>query len=248
MLDTDGYALGLELARAGLKNWARAELRPYKAKVAGDRAASLTLAEALIEAGDYVGAKSLAQKYCSTPSSSTADPWATRLCWPRPEVGALDPELSEHGLPAHLPYSIMTAESALKPWVTSPAGARGLMQLMPALAAGLHRDRFPGSPYDPDQLYQPAYNAMLGVTELGQLQAHFGTDKRIRDEGMPHARLPLAIAGYNGGKAAVERWLSAGAAPIEADVFMENIGYTETRRYVRRVLGYMQTYRLVYGD
>ena len=70
----------------------------------------------------------------------------------------------------------------------------------------------------------------------------------LRSEGVSHAHLPLAIAGYNGGKAAVERWLSAESAPIAPDVFMENIGYTETRRYVRKVLGYMQTYRLVYGE
>ena len=142
----------------------------------------------------------------------------------------------------------MTAESALKPWVTSPAGARGLMQLMPPLADKLHGERFPGSPYDPDQLYQPTYNAMLGVTELGQLQARFGQDARVQSLTAPHSNMPLVIAGYNGGVKAVNRWLDQSNGAVAPDVFMENVGYTETRRYVRRVLGYMQTYRYIYGD
>ena len=60
--------------------------------------------------------------------------------------------------------------------------------------------------------------------------------------------MPLVIAGYNGGVKAVNRWLDQSNGAVAPDVFMENVGYTETRRYVRRVLGYMQTYRYIYGD
>ena len=60
--------------------------------------------------------------------------------------------------------------------------------------------------------------------------------------------LPLVIAGYNGGADAVARWLAAWPEPPEADLFAENISYTETRKYVQRVLGFLQTYRYIYGD
>jgi len=68
----------------------------------------------------------------------------------------------------------------------------------------------------------------------------------------------LVIAGYNGGPDAVGRWLNqwttedGGSAmwgdPDRVDLWAEFIGYSETRKYVRRVLGFLQTYRLVYGD
>jgi soluble lytic murein transglycosylase-like protein len=71
--------------------------------------------------------------------------------------------------------------------------------------------------------------------------------------------LPMVIAGYNGGAEAVERWvkhyqaqpgsaLTDWNARPKPDVWAEFIGYSETRKYVRRVLGHLQTYRLAYGD
>jgi soluble lytic murein transglycosylase len=56
------------------------------------------------------------------------------------------------------------------------------------------------------------------------------------------------IAGYNAGPDAVERWLAKSPTPMEPDEFAEDIGYTETRRYVKRVLGYVQVWRQVHGD
>jgi soluble lytic murein transglycosylase len=109
------------------------------------------------------------------------------------------------------------------------------MQLMPELGAELHIGLGYAWDYDPDQLFQPGYNASLGVTELSRLQEQFGG-------------LPMTIAGYNGGAEAVERWLSQQGGDPPLDVFAENVGYTETRRYVRKVLGYLQAYRFTYGD
>jgi soluble lytic murein transglycosylase len=114
------------------------------------------------------------------------------------------------------------------------------MQLMPSLAAELHAELL-GEGYDPDWLYQPGYNAWLGTTELGRLGARFV-------EAGYEAELALIIAAYNGGEEAVMRWLSEVEGPLEIDQFTENIGYTETRRYVKRVLGYLAAYRLVYGE
>ena len=113
------------------------------------------------------------------------------------------------------------------------------MQLMPRLAEDLARDRLPG--FHAHQLYRAGVNARLGTTELGLLQAGFA-----RSAVTPS--LPLVIAGYNGGRAAVERWLTTYPTPPQADEFAENISFTETRRYVRRVLGYLQQYRRAYGD
>lgn len=156
------------------------------------------------------------------------------------------------GLPRYLPFAIMTAESALDPSVTSPAGARGLMQLMPTLAEELHRDMWPAQPFNADDMYAPAYNSTLGTTELIRLAEQFSE--------LPlNETLPMVIAGYNGGSEAVSRWVDTyseqatssltdwSQRPIP-DVWAEFIGYSETRKYVRRVLGYLQTYMLAYGS
>jgi soluble lytic murein transglycosylase-like protein len=102
-------------------------------------------------------------------------------------------------------------------------------------------------------MYSPGYNATLGTTELVRLAEQFG--------GLAVDNpLPMVIAGYNGGADAVTRWVdgyreSAADTPLTdweqrpvADVWAEFIGYGETRKYVRRVLGYIQVYRLAYGD
>lgn len=226
----DAWTRGTALAAVGLDAWAREQLGPLVGTArASGRDGRLAMAYALIDAGDYVTAQSLARGLCS------GDPVAEQACHPRPQGALVDTLTAEGGLPRSLPYAIMTAESALRPEVSSPAGARGLMQLMPALGAELHAARGYTWAYDADELYQPGYNASLGVTELSRLKAQFGA-------------LPMAIAGYNGGADAVSRWLSQQGSDTPLDVFTENIGYTETRRYVRRVLGYLQTYRYIYGD
>ena len=201
------------------------------------------MAHALILAGDYTGAQSLVRGKCPNPHSAkaTTATAAATACLPRPLGMAAVQSAVEQGLPAHLPFGIMTAESALKPHVTSPVGARGLMQLMPEVATAIQPQVFGNQAFHPDDLYRPGVNAALGIAELGSLNAQFAG----RLDG---PALPAVIAGYNGGPEAVERWLGGFDQPPEPDRFAEDIGYTETRRYVRRVLGYLQTYRYVYGD
>ncbi len=233
---------GEALARVGLSGWARAELAGARssAKSAG-KTATLAYAQALSEANDFTGARSLAKPWCTGKRGSGPVSVAEQLCWPRPHGAQVMSRAGASGLDPQLPFGIMNAESGMRPEVTSPAGARGLMQLMPKLAGELHTQMLPDTPYSPDALYQPVYNATLGTSELA------GLSESLRGAGMtPH--MPAVIAGYNGGEEAVRRWLEASGTPVDADVWSENIGYTETRRYVRRVLGYLMRYRQIYGD
>jgi len=236
-----GWDRGNALAQVGLDDWARTELGPLVAASKGSKEGRLAMAHALITAGDYITAKSLAKGSCTSAVRSTSASAGMAACHPRPLGTAAVQRATENGLPAHLPFGIATAESALKPWVTSPVGARGLMQLMPEVAEAIQPTVFGEQPFHPDDLYRPGVNAALGIAELGQLHEQFAG----RLDG---PALPAVIAGYNGGPEAVERWLSAYDSAPEPDRFAEDIGYTETRRYVRRVLGYLQTYRYVYGD
>ncbi|MCO4770826.1 MAG: transglycosylase SLT domain-containing protein [Deltaproteobacteria bacterium] len=219
---------GLMLANAGLEDWAAAELAPLRASVGKDKSKALALAQALADAGAWHQARRLALRWCG--SVEGGDPVALRLCFPKPGGAAVEASAMKVGLPAMLPFAIMRAESGYDSRIVSSAGARGLMQLMPKLVD-----------VPPDQLFDPVVNTRLGVEELGSLRASLSSTGVAPLE-------PLIIAGYNGGEAAVRRWLADQPSPLDVDRWAEEISFGETRRYVRRVLGTLQTYRLIYGD
>lgn len=137
------------------------------------------------------------------------------------------------GANVYLVNALIRAESAFDPRALSPAGARGLMQLMPATGRRLARKhKIPLS--SANDLFRPGVNARLGARHLGALVREFG------------GALVPAIASYNAGRGAVKRWWRAGRGkPME--IFIEEIPYQETRTYVKRVLGYYREYRRIYG-
>jgi soluble lytic murein transglycosylase len=228
------------LLSMGLGAWASAELEPVLGHLGGTKESAMAAAYALIAAGDYQDAQRLAHPYCGPPARG-GDAVAQQACYPRPEATIVSSTAAKYGLDPLLPYGIMNAESGLDPTVTSVAGARGLMQLMPDLARGVHEELYGESPYDPDNLYRPGYNAALGTAELGR------TRKQLGDI-LGGTSTPAVVASYNGGEEAVRRWVQAWPQKPDFDEFSEDVGYTETRQYVRRVLGYEMQYRWVYGD
>ncbi len=142
----------------------------------------------------------------------------------RREPGGADP---------YLVNAIIRAESSFDPRAFSPAGAMGLMQLMPATGRRLarkHKIRIKST----NDFFDPRINTRLGARYLGAL---------IRDFG---GALVPAIASYNAGRRPVKRWWAAGRSkPIE--IFIEEIPYQETKNYVKRVLGYYHEYKRIYG-
>jgi soluble lytic murein transglycosylase len=226
----------LALAQAGLLQEARDEAQVL-VPLATDQPHALPIAALLVFAGDAATARRVVGKWCPTatlPSSRAL----REACWPRPLDGVVTPTAAAWGLPSGLPWAIALAESRMDPSVTSAAGARGLMQIMPAEGDRLHAAAgLPGA-FDADRLYVASYNAALGTTELG-------LKRRALDGVLQLDSLPAVIASYNAGEEAVRRWLVPGHA---ADDFAEDIPYTETRRYVRTVLGYLMAWRQIYGD
>lgn len=138
--------------------------------------------------------------------------------------------------PVEAAYALAIArqESEFFTGAASSAGARGLMQLMPATAK--HMAETSGVPYDPARLLgDPVYNAQLGTAYLADLLARYD------------GSYLLATAAYNAGPGRVDQWLgelgdprAAGADPVG---WIESIPYTETRNYVMRVLEGIEVYR-----
>lgn len=140
--------------------------------------------------------------------------------------------------------AIMRQESNFDPFAVSPAGARGLMQLMPGTAAQVARGLGIAAPL-PALTADPALNVRLGTTYLRGLLDQFD------------ANIALAAAGYNAGPRRVAEWLElngdprgaaangGGANRGGADVidWIELIPFSETRNYVQRVVENAVIYR-----
>ncbi len=132
-----------------------------------------------------------------------------------------------------LVHALIRQESQFDPRATSPVGARGLMQIMPATAKEVARHN--RQPYSADRLYDPGYNIRIGDLYLNQLLKQYD------------GSYALALAAYNGGPGNVSKWLKQFGDPRKGDISMidwiELIPISETRNYVQRVLEGVYIYR-----
>ena len=136
-------------------------------------------------------------------------------------------------------HAVARQESRFNPAAVSSAGARGLLQLMPATARELAR--IVGVPYSQARLTSdPAYNARLGAVHLSRLLADFG------------GNYVLTFAAYNAGAARVRGWIDRYGDPRDPDVdvidWIERIPFDETRNYVQRTIENLQVYRALAGE
>jgi len=116
-------------------------------------------------------------------------------------------------------------ESRFKTDAVSPAGARGVMQLMPGTAQMVARHL--GRTLDPSMLLQPATNIDLGQAYLRELADNSGATGGL---------LPKVIAAYNAGPGSVANWNARGRNLNDPLLFIESIPFVETRAYVAIVL------------
>jgi soluble lytic murein transglycosylase len=145
-----------------------------------------------------------------------------RLFYPVVERETLIAAAKENGLNPVFVASLIRQESNWNPRATSPAGARGLMQLMPPVGEALARTKGI-RPWDPEMLYDPAVSIKLGTLHLKDLVRKYPNN-------------PVKVlAAYNAGDARVEKW-STKAGAADPEVFTERIPFIETRDYVRIVL------------
>ncbi|HSG65115.1 MAG TPA: lytic transglycosylase domain-containing protein, partial [Gammaproteobacteria bacterium] len=144
-----------------------------------------------------------------------------QLLYPRPFNREVRAATRLTGLPGELIYGVLRQESLYRVDAVSSAGALGLLQLLPSTARHTARRWQRPAPAYAD-LLDPAINIPLGAATLrGHLDRFDG-------------RTTVALAAYNAGPRAARRWLPP--TEMEADIWVENIPYNETRSYVQRVL------------
>ena len=218
-------ALGKPAARAGLSSVVSADSRT-PAPIATDvRAARLELSEeersTLSKIAAALGDMGTAGGLAGPELIETR---------PRAYEWLVVPAANRFGLDPNLLLAVMRVESAYQKHIVSYAGAVGLMQIMPRtgqlIAHALGEDDF-----TPADLLDPRLNVEFAAWYLSSLIRRFD------------GRLPLAIASYNGGPHNVRRWIQESADGTPVDVLLERIPFTQTHRYVRKVLVHYEAYR-----
>ena len=153
--------------------------------------------------------------------------------WPREPL----PQ-NRRGLEGALLLALLRQESAFDHQALSWAGARGLMQLMPATARRVARRL--NLPFSRKRLLaDQQYNLTLGTAYLSDVVSSFG------------GSYVLGLAAYNAGPSRARRWLRRHgdfrSGSIDAVDWIEMIPFDETRNYVQRVIENLQVYRAIFG-
>jgi TolA-binding protein len=161
--------------------------------------------------------------------SSTPLPLYT-ISYPFAFLNIIKPTADSNTVDPFLVLGIIRQESVFNPSIVSRAGAVGLMQIMPAtakqVASELHE------PFNIDSLSQATANIRWGVHYIKKLLDQFD------------GNIIQAIAGYNGGPLAIAKWFEQNKGKT-LDLFIEDIGYEETRGYVKKVLANYWTYKIL---
>jgi soluble lytic murein transglycosylase-like protein len=157
---------------------------------------------------------------------------ALRLYYPIDYGDLIRGHAERNRLPLHLVLGMIRQESAFDVGAQSWAGARGLMQVMPATGREVAKKL--GVPWSTARLGDPDYNVRLGTTYFRQVLSMFGGD------------VELALAGYNGGPYRIQRLWREGGSSQGLDTFLEGLGIPESRTYVKRILLLTDSYEQLY--
>ncbi|MDH3522763.1 MAG: lytic transglycosylase domain-containing protein [Acidobacteriota bacterium] len=233
--DDPALARAALLSELGLDRPAARELDLLRGRAderAADGLAALILAR-MGERRDSIQAIWRAFRVLGKPGQTRVPENVRHLYYPLDYPDIVQRWAERRELPPFLVYGIIRQESAFDAGALSRAGARGLMQLMPAtgreLAAKLRL------PYSLDRLVDPEYSVQLGTRYFAEVLAMFDGD------------VELALAGYNGGPYRLKRWWREAGPDAEVDRFLEGLALTETTSYVKRILIFEDSYRQLYG-
>jgi soluble lytic murein transglycosylase len=223
------------LRRVGLLESAWEELEDVVETSVGDPVRLYGASSAYVREERYHLALRIVRRHFGALSTS-GDPALPRAFWEviyplgwRDEVAEA---AQRSGLDPFLVAAVVREESSYYPRAVSRAGARGLMQLMPATAKPMADVR--GWPFEGGGLLDdPRANLEMGTAFLAGLMREFGDPR-------------LAVAAYNAGPRRVREWWKARRTG-DMEAFVEQIPYDETRQYVKRVMLSWSEYRRLYA-
>lgn len=142
---------------------------------------------------------------------------------------AINQYSKNYHIPQEFIYAIIRQESGFRDDVVSPAGARGLMQVMPNTASVVAKhERIAYA--DKNQLFSSEKNINIGVAYLKQLTTRYD-----------HHPVLIAAA-YNAGPSQVNYWLK-NHPPKEMDIWIDTLPWHETRNYLKNIIAFYAVYQ-----
>jgi soluble lytic murein transglycosylase len=225
-----GWMRGVDLLwRGGFPDEASAEVDRVVAGAGSDPATLYALAEALVERGYSQRAIRIAHRL---PGAAQPNRRQLRLLYPFPYRTLITEEARERGLDPFIAAALIRQESLFETRVTSPAGARGLMQIMPATGQRLARAAGMED-WHAEALFYPEINVHLGIRYVAQhMDAYDGS-------------LPAVFSAYNAGSHRVAWWREFPEFGHD-ELFTERIPFRETRDYVKILTRNYAVYRGLY--
>lgn len=232
------FQRGTELWKLGLYDEARLEFEDLRSSLANDPVNSFRLMNYLLHLGSYRSAILSARQVLNLAGMDDASSLKAPLYFNHIRFG---PYYSDLILPAAQKYqfhplvlfSVVRQESAFEGFVRSSAGARGLMQIIPATGDEIAQALGWPPGYTSNDLYRPQVSIEFGAYYLAKWRDYFDGD------------LMAALAAYNGGPGNAMTWRKL--AKGDPDLFLEIIRFSETRNYLRGVYEFFGLYRRIYN-
>jgi soluble lytic murein transglycosylase len=234
------FQRGTEFLELGLLNEARSEFEDLRLSVAENSIDSYRLMNHLYEKGLYRIAIATSRQLLKLAGLET---YTQMLVAPtlfnHINYGAYFPELvipvaQEFDFDPLLLFSIIAQESSFEGFVHSDAGARGLMQIMPATGQSIVENIGWPLDYTSEDLYRPNVNIRLGASYLASNWITFNGDW-----------FPI-LAAYNAGPGNAQIWNELSGT--DPDLMLEVIRYDETRNYISHIFEIFHIYRSIYGN
>jgi len=227
----------LELMSLNMKKEAARELWLLQAAKPRKRGMLIGLSKAFFELGDFGRSLQLVlrnyERYLDRPRNGTPeDLWL--LAYPQGYWESILSHSREYGQDPYFVAAIIREESQFSSEALSPAGARGLMQVMPSTGEWVAK-RIKLGGFDRGKLFDSDTAIHIGTWYISHLMKQFRGDPL------------LTAAAYNAGPDAVSGWIAKYGYSGERDGFVEAIPFSETRGYVKKVLRNYSEYKRIYG-
>jgi soluble lytic murein transglycosylase len=234
------FQRGLEFWALGNYKAAKDEFESMRREYENDPAQTFRLIPALVEIGLYRSALVATNNLLKSAGLEGADALQAPEFFSRIRFGAyylewLLPVSESENISPLLLLSIIRQESSFEGFIDSGAGARGLMQIMPATGEQLAAELAWPEDYTVEDLYRPYVSMRFGANYLKKQRNLFEGD------------LFAMLAAYNGGPGNTLIWKEL-AGSDDPDLFLETVRIEETRNYIRLINEIHAVYRWLYGD
>jgi soluble lytic murein transglycosylase len=233
------FRRGLEFWQLGLYDQSRLEFEELRLAVQENPLDTFKLGNYLLDIGLYrPGITALRQVLTlagltDQNASLTAPAYFSHARYGLYYREIIFPAAEEYNFDPILITSLVRQESLFEGFVRSSAGARGLMQIMPATGTSVAEQMNWPSNYNNEALYSPQVSVRLGTFYLNSNRRYLDGD------------LYAALAAYNAGPGNSAIWKNL--AGDDPDLFLEIVRFKETRDYIRGIYEIFNVYRTLYS-